>query len=135
MDLEYDFTLVTRPHHAYGRFVHVDAVLDEPLEILRYAASEGEYPSGISFGMDLQEEVEYDVMPVTAAKFERILDAWRELSKQTIANIHSTEFRPALGGTAFCLAVTDRGITSQFTWHAVSGDETPFDRLIELLVS
>lgn len=107
MVLEYEFTVVTQPHRGYGRFVHVDAMLDEPAEILRYVASSKDYPCDVPFGMEIQEGVEYAITELSPATFDQILAAWRELSELTI---------------------------SQFAWRAVSEDQTPFDRLVDILL-
>jgi hypothetical protein len=131
--VEYEFTLVTRPHRGCGQFVNVDAFLDERPEIVRYSASGEHYPSGLSVDMEMHDEVEYKVTPVSPAEFERILEAWRELSKLTISEVHSTQFTPAMGGSAFSLEVRDGGITSRFTWTAHHDDRTPFDRLVQCL--
>jgi len=135
MTREYEFTLQIRPHHGYGRFIHVDAVMSEPFEIIRYAASEQAYPVGIEFDRNLKPEVQYDVCRLSLDEFAHILEAWKALSKLTLTSIHQTAFIPAFGGTAYSLAVKDRGIQTQFDWHAISKDETPFDVVVQSLLA
>lgn len=135
MTREYEFTLRIRPHHGYGRLIHVDAVLSEPFEISRYAASEQAYPVGIEFDTNLKPEVEYEVCRLSLDEFAHILDAWNSLSKLTLASIHQTSFVPAFGGTAYSLTVKDRGVQTQFDWRAISKDETPFDAVTQSLLT
>lgn len=135
MTREYEFTLQIRPHHGDGRLIHVDAVLSEPFEIIRYAASEQAYPVGIEFGTTLKSEVEYEVCRLSLDEFAPILDAWNVLSKLTLASIHQTSFVPAFGRTFYSLTVKDRGVQTQFDWHAISKDKTPFDAVVHSLLT
>jgi hypothetical protein len=131
---EYEFTLVTIPHHDHGRFVHVDAVFYDSEEILCYVASQEAFPPGVTFGTDLNDRVNYHVTKLSTGEFQPVLNAWKLLCELKVSEIHKTEFIPVFGGTAFSLVVRDRGIVSQFRWHAISKDRTPFDGLVSALL-
>jgi hypothetical protein len=131
---EYEFTLVFAPHRGYGRFVHVDAQLEEPSEVLRYEASQKNYPNDVAFDMYIQEQVDYAITSLSKSNFARILDAWKELASLTLCEIHSTKFHLGLGGTTLRLSVRDRGILTEFALRTLPADQTPFDRLVQALL-
>ena len=61
MSVELEFTLISRPHHGYGRFVHVDANLEDDPEILLYAAPESGYPTSVTMDTRILDNVNYVV--------------------------------------------------------------------------
>lgn len=134
MSVELEFTLISRPHHGYGRFVHVDANLEDDPEILLYAAPESAYPANVTMDTRILDNVNYVVRRLSRQEIEPLLSSWDSLSRHSLKEIYQTNEGSMFCGTSMSLVVCDGNITGRFDWCLTGDDATLFETIARCLL-